>query len=95
MAERATYDRMVQASAIISANIYQKSDAPRCTFYLSLCSYRLRLKLLLDHEGNKILIILCVVNIGIVYPGAKAYYVWRNKQRQKKWNAMTPEVCMV
>lgn len=67
------YNMMVQASAIISANIYQKHDAPR---------YR---------EGNKILIILCVVNLAVVYPGAKLYYIWRNKQRKQKWDAMTPE----
>lgn len=47
---------------------------------------------IIDRRGNRILIILSVINIAILYPGTKAYYVWRNKQRAKIWDAMTPEV---
>ena len=37
-------------------------------------------------------IIITVIDVGILYPGTKAYYVWRNRQRAKIWDAMTPEV---
>ncbi|KAG2130499.1 allantoate permease [Suillus cothurnatus] len=42
-------------------------------------------------RGNMILIIICIVNICILYPGTKAYYIWRNRQRAKIWDAMTTE----
>ncbi|KAL5521124.1 hypothetical protein ACEPAG_9046 [Sanghuangporus baumii] len=42
-------------------------------------------------RGNRVLIAISCVNIGILYPSAKLYYIWRNKQRDKVWNAMTPE----
>ncbi|KAF9003369.1 allantoate permease [Cyathus striatus] len=43
----------------------------------------------LYRRGNLILIIICLFNIVVLYPGTKAYYVWRNKQRAKVWDAMT------
>ncbi|KAG1795331.1 allantoate permease [Suillus plorans] len=67
------YNMFVQASGIISAQIYVASDAPR---------YR---------HGNEILIIICCINICFLYPGTKAYYIWRNRQRAKIWDAMTTE----
>ncbi|KAG2351135.1 major facilitator superfamily domain-containing protein [Suillus spraguei] len=67
------YNMFVQASSIISAQIYVTSDAPR---------YR---------RGNKILIIICCVNVCVLYPSTKAYYIWRNRQRAKIWDAMTTE----
>ncbi|KAH7882337.1 allantoate permease [Phlebopus sp. FC_14] len=67
------YNMFVQASSIISAQIYVASDAPRY------------------ERGNKILIIICCFNLVVLYPGTKAYYVWRNRQRAKIWDAMTPE----
>ncbi|KDQ60102.1 hypothetical protein JAAARDRAFT_56082 [Jaapia argillacea MUCL 33604] len=42
-------------------------------------------------RGNKILIIICCINLFILYPGTKAYYVWRNKQREKIWSKLTAE----
>ncbi|TFK41501.1 allantoate permease [Crucibulum laeve] len=42
-------------------------------------------------RGNAILISINLFNIVILYPGTKLYYVWRNKQRDKIWDAMTPE----
>ena len=42
-------------------------------------------------RGNRVLISIACVNLCILYPGAKLYYIWRNKQRDKIWNAMTPE----
>ncbi|KAH8109449.1 allantoate permease [Phellopilus nigrolimitatus] len=31
------------------------------------------------------------VNLLVLYPGTKAYYVWRNKRRERVWNAMSPD----
>ncbi|KAI6016943.1 allantoate permease [Pisolithus microcarpus] len=42
-------------------------------------------------RGNRILIIICCVNLGILYPGTKAYYFWRNRQRDTIWKRMTVE----
>ncbi|KIM42149.1 hypothetical protein M413DRAFT_70680 [Hebeloma cylindrosporum] len=67
------YNMFVQASAIVSANIYRKDDAPM---------YR---------RGNSILIGICAFNCIILYPGTKAFYKWRNSQKAKVWDAMTPE----
>ncbi|KIJ61406.1 hypothetical protein HYDPIDRAFT_96568 [Hydnomerulius pinastri MD-312] len=67
------YNMFVQASSIVSAQIYVASDAPRY------------------ERGNKILIIICCVNLIVLYPGTKAYYVWRNRQRAKIWDTMTAE----
>ncbi|KII91266.1 hypothetical protein PLICRDRAFT_173144 [Plicaturopsis crispa FD-325 SS-3] len=67
------YNMFVQASAIISAQVYRSDDAPR---------YR---------RGNRTLLAICCVNLLVLYPGTKAYYVWRNRQRAKIWDAMTDE----
>ncbi|VDB87853.1 unnamed protein product [Peniophora sp. CBMAI 1063] len=67
------YNMFVQASGVISSQIYRKDDAPR---------YR---------RGNRVLITIAVINIVVLYPGTKVYYIWRNKQRAKIWDAMTPE----
>ncbi|PSR70856.1 hypothetical protein PHLCEN_2v13297 [Hermanssonia centrifuga] len=42
-------------------------------------------------RGNRVLIIISCVNLVILYPSTKLYYIWRNKQRDRIWNAMTPE----
>ncbi|KAJ8585111.1 hypothetical protein M405DRAFT_745804, partial [Rhizopogon salebrosus TDB-379] len=39
----------------------------------------------------KTLIAICCVNICVLYPAPKAYYIWRNRQWAKIWDAMTPE----
>ncbi|PPQ70812.1 hypothetical protein CVT26_014056 [Gymnopilus dilepis] len=44
-----------------------------------------------DRRGNAILIAICTFNIVVLYPGTKAYYIWRNRQRDKIWNSMTSE----
>ncbi|KAI4864316.1 MFS general substrate transporter [Hypoxylon rubiginosum] len=41
-------------------------------------------------RGNKQLVAICVANI-VIYALAKLYYIWRNKQRDRDWNAMTKE----
>lgn len=50
---------------------------------------------LLDRRGNRWLMIIATFNMVILYPGTRMYYIWRNKQRDKIWNAMTEEVCQV
>ncbi|KAF8906727.1 allantoate permease [Gymnopilus junonius] len=67
------YNMFVQASSIISSNIYRADDAPQY------------------HRGNSILIGICAFNLIFLYPGTKAYYIWRNRQRDKIWDAMTSE----
>ncbi|KAF8508618.1 allantoate permease [Hysterangium stoloniferum] len=42
-------------------------------------------------RGNRNLIIICAVNIFVLYPGTRFYYKWRNAQREKKWSAMSEE----
>lgn len=41
-------------------------------------------------RGNRVLLSLAVTNIGL-YFFTKAYYVFRNKQRDRKWNSLTEE----
>ncbi len=43
----------------------------------------------LYRRGNKVLLGMAFVNIGI-YISTKFYYIFRNKQRDRKWNALTP-----
>jgi predicted MFS family arabinose efflux permease len=42
-------------------------------------------------KGNLALIIICCFNVVVLYPGTKAYYMWRNRQRDRIWNAMSAE----
>jgi predicted MFS family arabinose efflux permease len=44
----------------------------------------------LYHRGNTQLIIINLVSI-LIFILTKIYYVWRNKSRDKRWYAMTPE----
>jgi hypothetical protein len=41
-------------------------------------------------RGNRQLLAICCMNI-VLYILTKLYYVWRNKTRDAKWNAMTEE----
>lgn len=42
-------------------------------------------------RGNRVLVVICALNVIILYPGAKLYYMWRNRQRARVWDAMTSE----
>jgi len=41
-------------------------------------------------RGNRALLIVLLTNV-VIYLLTKGYYVWRNKSRDKKWNAMSYE----
>ncbi|KAK0620240.1 major facilitator superfamily domain-containing protein [Immersiella caudata] len=68
----ALYNMAVQASSIISSNVYREEDKP------------------LYRKGNRVLIGIVAWNFVLIV-GTKAYYVWRNKSRDKIWNAMSDE----
>lgn len=44
----------------------------------------------LYHRGNTQIIIINILAIGL-FLFAKAYYILKNRSREKKWNAMTPQ----
>lgn len=44
----------------------------------------------LYRRGNKILVVICGFNIVLFYL-VKAFYIWRNRLRDAKWNTMTEE----
>ena len=44
----------------------------------------------LYHRGNSALIGIDILAI-VLFVGAKVYYVWRNKQKARKWDAMSED----
>ncbi|KAI0201230.1 major facilitator superfamily domain-containing protein [Astrocystis sublimbata] len=48
----------------------------------------------LYRRGNSILLGLVGLNL-LLYVAAKAYYIWRNRTRVRKWDSMTPEERLV
>lgn len=44
----------------------------------------------LYRRGNKILLGICSFNVVLFYL-VKAFYIWRNKKRDRVWNAMSKE----
>ncbi|CAI6035578.1 unnamed protein product [Clonostachys chloroleuca] len=43
------------------------------------------------YKANKGLLVICIYLCFIQYPGTYFYYRWRNNQKAKKWDAMTPD----
>ncbi|KAL3420539.1 hypothetical protein PVAG01_06984 [Phlyctema vagabunda] len=41
-------------------------------------------------RGNRQLIAICCMNI-VIYLLAKAYYIWRNRTRDKQWKSMNED----
>lgn len=41
-------------------------------------------------RGNKVCLGIACLNV-FLYLGVKAYYVWRNKQKGKRWDGMTED----
>lgn len=39
-------------------------------------------------HGNRTLLSLCCVNV-VLYVATKTYYTWRNRHKERRWNAMT------
>jgi len=76
------------ASRTVSASIYnmfvQASTVIASNIYRTDDAPRYR-------RGNAVLISICLFNLVILYPGTKAYYRWRNRQRDRIWDKMTPE----
>ncbi|CDK27788.1 unnamed protein product [Kuraishia capsulata CBS 1993] len=42
------------------------------------------------HRGNRVIIGICVMNIAL-YVFTKLYYIWRNKTKTQKWQALSDE----
>ncbi|KIJ30805.1 hypothetical protein M422DRAFT_186659 [Sphaerobolus stellatus SS14] len=42
-------------------------------------------------RGNRDLIVICCLNIFVLYPGTWLYYKWRNAEREKKWSKLSSE----
>jgi hypothetical protein len=84
----ACYNMFVQASGIISSNIYRAS-----TFPIEPCGDKLFTNNIIDDaprykRGNRILLAINIINIPL-YLAVKGYYIWRNRVRENKWNSMT------
>jgi hypothetical protein len=47
-----------------------------------------------DRRGNRWLIGIVSFNLLIMYPSIKMYYIWRNRQKAKKWNSMSIQVAV-
>lgn len=80
----------VQAGGIVSANIYVASKQ----LPFPLLYYITNEALIGDApryvHGNRALLGIACMNI-VIYILTKLYYVWRNRSRAKKWDAMTEE----
>ncbi|OAL51161.1 MFS general substrate transporter [Pyrenochaeta sp. DS3sAY3a] len=71
----------------VSAALYNMSVQFQAIIYSNI--YRADDKPLY-RRGNRVLVGICVLNI-FLYLFSKAYYTWRNKQRDRQWNALSAE----
>ena len=74
----ACYNMFVQAGGVISSYIYQTSSK---TATSEAPNYTV---------GNRALLGIACGNI-VIYILTKLYYVYRNKSRDRKWKALTPQ----
>ncbi|KAL5341381.1 major facilitator superfamily domain-containing protein [Aspergillus crustosus] len=71
----AIYNMCYQIGSIVAVNVYREQDKPLLRPRMS------------DHTANKALVGLCSANIGL-FVGMKLFYIWGNKVRQAKWDAL-------
>ena len=86
-----------QASGIIASNIYRKGTWAPTLWYTRLTSgiFAHSNSFSVDDSprykrGNRQLLAILCMNI-VLYLLVKTYYVFRNKQRDRKWASMTEE----
>ncbi|KAI5116802.1 hypothetical protein M0805_007014 [Coniferiporia weirii] len=76
------------ASRTVNASLYnmfvQASSVVAANIYRADDAPRYR-------RGNRTLIAISCINLIVLYPATKAYYIWRNAKRDRVWGAMTPE----
>ncbi|KAF4839724.1 putative transporter [Colletotrichum siamense] len=85
----ACYNMFVQTSGIISSNIYRSGEG------LTFSSFSMGSNFIQDDaplykRGNRALLGIVCMNL-VLYPLVKAYYVYRNKRRDKIWDGMSEE----
>jgi hypothetical protein len=83
------YNMMVQASAMIGANIYVESDSPRY-FKANKGLIGVIVFNLVSKGNGRRRLVLNALQV-ILYPGTYFYYRWRNAQKAKKWDALSAE----
>lgn len=86
------YNMFVQASAIIGANSTSSGNLLRSranagadglhAVYHASDAPRYR-------KGNTVLLGITVLNLVVMYPGVGAYYKFQNRQKARKWNALS------
>lgn len=81
------YNMMGNVGFIIQSNIYRTDDAPLCEHHSSLADGRAEF---IDRRGNKVLIGITAWNIFMFF-FIKGWFIWKNRSRDAKWNAMTKE----
>lgn len=84
----AVFSMFFQLSGIVSANIYQKGEWSMRLVPSAAINHVDIDELPNFHTGNKILLGIAILN-AFTYTGTKIYYVWRNRIREKKWQAMS------